>query len=790
VLREQQPLTPHRRLAPHKNVPPGSLLEECSDQVFDALRGSLERPSDDDSITHDAKVKHIYSTANVVHLLAFLHTLLIWATEMWANHHHHGDDGVEADATTEKEEEEEEEETGAKRSRLHDSAPRGGGTTGDAAATAPMDHGTVPPATNQHAAAHPYNTLTSATIVLRELRSQLSECKDGVGARKLLTPDHIRPFVQQADATIVSLLKDIGFSVPETSIPPAVVLDALGLSSDLCRLANIRLLYHTPGVHPEQILPNGLDIRYSKIGSYGRGAYFTDNPAKARAYFRAEWNVSPDVYHPDCLYMVASLVALGRTKVFEDKQNEQSLYREPDGFDSIAGKPRDRLEFAVYNSSRILLTHIVYYTGTAQQGPPVTSAPPAVMIPAALRSFFTQLIQRADKAQQGTPIRHLIRELLKSTTPPRTFVDEISRILQAPAPPTLADNLEKQIALVRSSMPPSAAGTPSAPATVPLPDSAGQPVASSVAVSTTRAPLPRSQDASLGLAEGIANLSAHTDGPTPMSTSTSALTSTPAITSTPASVARPFGIPASQLNHPPPSTTDSSILPFSHALGPAATGVANALVPQPAAPLIGNAVSPASAVFHSGAGAGAGSSSHSAFVSAPPRLGRKSLSQFRPSADIPRFGQVAGPPSLPATSAAAAVAAPLMPPPISAATAPLRTVGAVPAGLPSAAAVPPQTRKTTVVLPRTLKAFFEDIKQRVKPQDHAMLDRSIFDVVSGTTTAQAFLAIAGRLMNAQPPPELATRLEQQLAQAKFRCDTHKSMAMDDASAAPDAMNAS
>ncbi len=66
-------------------------------------------------------------------------------------------------------------------------------------------------------------------------------------------------------------------------------------------------LYHVTRGPIDEVLAQGLDQRVSRIGMFGRGIYFTDDPLKANMYSKAP---------PGQLrFMLRANVLLGKTKV-------------------------------------------------------------------------------------------------------------------------------------------------------------------------------------------------------------------------------------------------------------------------------------------------------------------------------------------------------------------------------------------------------------------------------------------------------------------------------------------
>jgi hypothetical protein len=342
-------------------------------------------------ITKDASganINHVYYIQNTLNTLQFLHSLLIWTIEILS--------------TQKKTNSENDENHSAKRSKMSDDCEY-----------IPLRKGIKFPG-------YPgYNPLTAATLALRSIRHEYLMVRN----TRLLDNARLYYFIRQMDDTIVKCLKEAGFLARDSpeAFPPNEILDSIGISRELCILANIHLLYHTPGVFPEKLFKNGIDIRYSKIGSFGRGAYFTNNAYKAMTYFRSDWDVKPDEIHPDNRYVTVSLVSLGRIKTYSHLENHNTLFREPDGYDSVMGSPKDVNEITVFNAGKILLSYVVYYKIDNQPTLPSVIKPNGFIIPQALKKFFNQLIQRAESIDIGSDMRITIENLIKKTITPTEF---------------------------------------------------------------------------------------------------------------------------------------------------------------------------------------------------------------------------------------------------------------------------------------------------------------------------------------------------------------------------------
>lgn len=360
-----------------------------------------------------ATVDYVYTIRNTFSTLMFLHNLLIWTTELVDNYIQEQEINHKAIL----EEQDNLEDNPSKRSRLSE-------------VRAKIDTCKIG-----------YNSLTATILVFRKIRRDYMSSHDP----RALCHDRLRDFIKQVDNTIVANLMDIGFlaSYSTDSTPPREILDYFGLSRELCILANIELLYHTPGVAPEKLFKNGLDIRYSKIGCFGRGLYFANKAQKAMYYFRSEWGVKPDEYHPEHRYMVLCLVALGRVKVYEPAELEKDSFREPEEYDSVIGTPRDLKEIVVYNSKRVLLNNVVYYNITDDISLyQIIRIQPEPLIPANLKLFINSLIRRAKEYYLEADIHILINNLIRKKYTPQYFVHKISMLLNSPQPPNLVENLD------------------------------------------------------------------------------------------------------------------------------------------------------------------------------------------------------------------------------------------------------------------------------------------------------------------------------------------------------------
>lgn len=128
---------------------------------------------------------------------------------------------------------------------------------------------------------------------------------------------------------------------------------------------NIRYLYHGTSVAKERICEEGLDQRLSRMGYFGKGIYFSNNPRKCVHY-----SDDPAKKNPDEAYILKCRVILGESKVYAPGYYDISLKREPekenhqDGwryYDSVVGCPKDYYEFVVYENRRAMIEYIISF---------------------------------------------------------------------------------------------------------------------------------------------------------------------------------------------------------------------------------------------------------------------------------------------------------------------------------------------------------------------------------------------------------------------------------------------
>lgn len=136
---------------------------------------------------------------------------------------------------------------------------------------------------------------------------------------------------------------------------------------------NVQYLYHGTSENLERICHEGLDERLSTNGHFGRGIYFSDNPAFCRIHSEEKSSLNP--------FIVRCRVILGDCKMYPSGSSDPALTREPAKttvsgknvyYDSVEGKPGDFKQYVVYEKRRALIQFVIYYTA---DGPPPALPP-------------------------------------------------------------------------------------------------------------------------------------------------------------------------------------------------------------------------------------------------------------------------------------------------------------------------------------------------------------------------------------------------------------------------------
>lgn len=99
------------------------------------------------------------------------------------------------------------------------------------------------------------------------------------------------------------------------------------------------------------LLENGFDISKSKLGNFGKGIYFTEDPTKAHKYTKK---------HYGNYVLLKCKIKPGVTKVYPDGVNDLHLKHRGDA-DTVEGKISLAKEIVVYDPRRILIEYIIYY---------------------------------------------------------------------------------------------------------------------------------------------------------------------------------------------------------------------------------------------------------------------------------------------------------------------------------------------------------------------------------------------------------------------------------------------
>ncbi|KAK3109173.1 hypothetical protein FSP39_024638 [Pinctada imbricata] len=133
---------------------------------------------------------------------------------------------------------------------------------------------------------------------------------------------------------------------------------------------NVRYLYHGTTVNKRNICEEGLDQRLSRMGFFGKGIYFSDNPLKCVHYTNSDCKGGEEAYLLKCR------VILGTQKCFSAGENDTSLKREPEKenpkpgewrfYDSVLGCPKDFNEFVVYDNRRAMIEYIISFNINAK----------------------------------------------------------------------------------------------------------------------------------------------------------------------------------------------------------------------------------------------------------------------------------------------------------------------------------------------------------------------------------------------------------------------------------------
>lgn len=119
---------------------------------------------------------------------------------------------------------------------------------------------------------------------------------------------------------------------------------------------NIAVLWHCSTLESlGSMLNNGMDVKFSSIGSFGTALYFADCVEKANIY-------SDGKEDPKRLrVMLRCQVILGKSKQFPHGMKDTNRITNEAGFDSVQGEPRFCREYAIYNNNQVRITHVFLY---------------------------------------------------------------------------------------------------------------------------------------------------------------------------------------------------------------------------------------------------------------------------------------------------------------------------------------------------------------------------------------------------------------------------------------------
>jgi hypothetical protein len=205
--------------------------------------------------------------------------------------------------------------------------------------------------------------------------------------------------------------------------------------------ANVRRLFHSPNdVGLGNILNTGLDVGHSRIGFFGKGIYFCDNPINCNKFNRKRG--TPSVERT----MLVCAVILGNQNVFPHNEFQRELVSAPAGYHSVIGNIRRFPEYVVYQNCQVMITHVITYTipnvsfeRTIVQ---INLRVDALVSPVVL-DFFGKLRRRMP--DRNLQLKWLFLRYLKSVISVEHFVHELEQMVSDPAPPTIAERLRDEL---------------------------------------------------------------------------------------------------------------------------------------------------------------------------------------------------------------------------------------------------------------------------------------------------------------------------------------------------------
>lgn len=236
------------------------------------------------------------------------------------------------------------------------------------------------------------------------------------------------------------------FSVENSDVSAHFGIQSASIAKQNGGNANIITGYHCASTNAiRAILDSGFNIALSRIGFFGKGAYFTKSVLKANNY-------SPKKGNPNSIrLMLICDVVLGLNKEFKLGHLDRQLVQAPKGSHSVRGFLTRDYEYVVYNQNQIRPRYLVFYnfTNTALEMETPTNIPSGVkgkvvFITASLIEFFGML-QQNSKPEQQHMIKYLITELLEKTINVKQFLQHISNLLNAAPPTDLESKLNAEL---------------------------------------------------------------------------------------------------------------------------------------------------------------------------------------------------------------------------------------------------------------------------------------------------------------------------------------------------------
>ncbi|XP_038044945.1 uncharacterized protein LOC119719550 [Patiria miniata] len=127
-------------------------------------------------------------------------------------------------------------------------------------------------------------------------------------------------------------------------------------------------LFHGTTADKEQICHEGLDQRLSRIGYFGRGIYFSNDPRKCVSYTQSD-KANPQTSLQTTCTIYKCRALLGNMKVYPPGQHAKTLKREPEVenqepggpkyYDSVKGHVKQYDEFILYKSERVMPEYVI-----------------------------------------------------------------------------------------------------------------------------------------------------------------------------------------------------------------------------------------------------------------------------------------------------------------------------------------------------------------------------------------------------------------------------------------------